>query len=45
MGDIADMMLEGILCTSCGVYLDDEDARIAGVPTNCDKCSDEAEDE
>jgi hypothetical protein len=35
MGDVADMMLEGILCESCGEYLGDGD----GYPVSCFGCS------
>lgn len=36
MGDIADMMLEGILCEQCGVYIDD---RPPGHPRLCRACA------
>ena len=35
MGDIADMMLEGVLCQGCGVYLGDGD----GFPIFCSGCA------
>jgi hypothetical protein len=35
MGDIADMMLEGLLCEGCGIYLDDDSF---GVPRYCGGC-------
>ena len=35
MGDIADMMLEGVLCEGCGVYLDGESP---GYPRYCGSC-------
>ncbi len=35
MGDIADMMLEGILCEGCGVYLDGTGY---GVARRCNSC-------
>jgi hypothetical protein len=31
MGEIADMMIEGILCEQCGVFIGDE----VGYPRNC----------
>ncbi len=31
MGEIAEMMMEGILCTPCGVYIGDA----VGYPQNC----------
>lgn len=34
MGEVADMMLEGILCEGCGVYLGDE----IGYPRRCKDC-------
>jgi hypothetical protein len=34
MGDIADMILEGILCEECGSYIDDEE------PGHLRKCED-----
>ena len=34
MGDIADMILEGILCEECGVYIGDG----GGFPRTCDGC-------
>lgn len=36
MGDTADMMIEGILCQQCGVYIDDSEAE--GFPRNCSSC-------
>ena len=37
MGDIADMMLEGILCQGCGCYIGDGD----GIPGYCGGCQPE----
>jgi hypothetical protein len=42
MGDIAEMMLEGILCATCGDFLKEEPS---GFPEDCDNCALEAEDE
>lgn len=39
MGEIADMMLEGTLCPSCGEYLGDGD----GFPVLCAGCQEEEE--
>lgn len=39
MGDIADMMLEGVLCQGCGVYLGEGD----GFPVFCLSCAHEQE--
>jgi acetone carboxylase gamma subunit len=40
MGDAADMILEGIVCQFCGVFLNtSEDA--PGYPVTCDGCEDE----
>jgi len=36
MGDVADMMLDGILCESCGVFLNDEPQ---GYPCYCSDCA------
>ena len=35
MGDIADMMLDGVLCECCGVYMGNGD----GVPQRCEACA------
>lgn len=35
MGDIADMILEGLLCEGCGAYIDDDSD---GVPRRCGDC-------
>lgn len=35
MGEIAEMILEGILCQSCGAYIDDY---YAGFPRTCGFC-------
>lgn len=37
MGDIAEMILEGILCEFCGVYLGEGQ----GFPDNCKACEGE----
>lgn len=34
MGDIADMMIEGVLCEGCGVYIGCE----VGYPRKCSSC-------
>lgn len=36
MGEIADMMLNGILCEMCGVFLNEEPR---GYPCRCDYCA------
>lgn len=41
MGEIADMMLDGTLCNTCGMYLDQEPE---GFPVDCEICA-EDEDE
>jgi len=41
MGDIADMMLEGCMCQSCGEYLGDGD----GYPVFCANCGEGEEEE
>lgn len=35
MGEIADMMIEGVLCQCCGCYIDDD---YMGFPRFCDDC-------
>lgn len=35
MGDIADMVIEGILCESCGVYIEGD---APGYPRSCSDC-------
>jgi len=35
MGEIADMMLDGTLCQSCGMFLNDEPT---GHPCTCNDC-------
>jgi hypothetical protein len=34
MGEIADMMLDGVLCETCGEYIGDE----VGFPRRCASC-------
>lgn len=41
MGDIADMMLTGILCSMCGEYIGEE----VGYPVQCAGCRGEAFEE
>ncbi|GAQ30255.1 hypothetical protein SAMD00023378_3938 [Ralstonia sp. NT80] len=36
MGDIADMMLEGLLCECCGAFIDGDSD---GVPRRCGDCA------
>jgi hypothetical protein len=36
MGDIADMMLDGILCQKCGALVDIDEP--PGYPRDCDEC-------
>lgn len=35
MGDIADMMIEGVLCEGCGIYIEGEPP---GYPRRCKDC-------
>ena len=37
MGEIADMMIEGMLCQQCGAYLGEGD----GFPVTCEDCAGE----
>lgn len=39
MGEISDMILEGILCECCGVYLDDYEEK--PFPHYCSDCKNE----
>ena len=39
MGEIAEMILDGILCQVCGVYLEDYADNI--FPTSCEDCKEE----
>lgn len=36
MGDIADMVVNGLLCQDCGVYMDDFEE--PGYPRSCEDC-------
>ncbi len=47
MGEAADMMIEGILCETCGVLMDDmteEGAEAPGYPRQCPDCLEEPRD-
>lgn len=37
MGDIADMMLDGLMCEGCGIFMDDGEE--CGYPRRCGACS------
>lgn len=37
MGDIADMMLTGIICEGCGEYLECNECEEIGIPAYCSK--------
>lgn len=39
MGQITEMILEGILCQCCGVYMDCDEA--PGYPVTCEDCEEE----
>ncbi len=44
MGEVSEMMIEGILCETCGVLMDDmteEGARAPGYPRRCPDCTEE----
>lgn len=36
MGEIAEMIIEGILCEECGVFIDED---YAGFPRKCEDCN------
>ncbi len=41
MGEVADMMTDGTLCASCGVFIDDEAEGTEGpngIPRYCRRC-------
>lgn len=40
MGDIAEMILEGLLCDCCGSFIDGEEP---GFPRSCEDCAAEGE--
>lgn len=42
MGDVAEMMLEGLLCEVCGELIDGDEP---GYPRRCAGCCDESDDE
>lgn len=42
MGEIADMMLDGTLCESCGVVLENS---LGDFPQKCPDCEDEEDDD
>lgn len=37
MGEIAEMMLTGVMCGVCGVYLECEDCEDMGIPMYCSR--------
>lgn len=39
MGEVADMMLDGTLCVSCGVYIEQGEAQ--GFPRKCKHCQED----
>jgi hypothetical protein len=39
MGDITELILEGVLCDVCGCYIDDD---TNGYPRTCEDCEEEA---
>lgn len=43
MGEIADMMLDGTLCSCCGCLLDEEGGD--GIPSRCTDCAEGDDDE
>ncbi len=43
MGEIAEMMLDGTLCSSCGCLLDEEGGD--GIPSQCADCSGECDED
>lgn len=45
MGEIAEMMLDGSLCNTCGAYIEHENDEIPGFPVDCEVCEEEAADD
>ena len=45
MGEIAEMMLEGYLCSQCGVFLSEEPTGYATLCESCQEDDDSAEDD
>ena len=43
MGDVAELIMEGALCETCGVLMDDHDA--PGYPRQCEDCKRENDDD
>ena len=43
MSEFTELIFEGIVCQSCGEYLDDiaDDIDVPGYPRNCMSCDDE----
>jgi len=41
MGEIADMMINGEMCQSCGVFILDDDGHGVGYPSFCGGCQTE----
>lgn len=41
MGEVSEMVLDGILCEVCGVYIDDD--KDPGHPRKCEDCEGEGE--
>lgn len=39
MGDVVEMILDGILCEVCGGYIEDDET--PGHPRKCEDCGDE----
>lgn len=37
MGEVAEMLIEGLLCEGCGIFLDGEHP---GYPRKCEECED-----
>lgn len=42
MGDVADMMINGLMCELCGVIVDGEEP---GHPRQCEDCQEEGEND
>ncbi len=41
MGELSEMILDGILCQECGVFIENGEA--LGVPRSCEDCAEETQ--
>lgn len=41
MGEMVEMVMEGVLCECCGVFVGDEESDPPGHPLRCEDCEEE----